>query len=293
MAPDRDSQQTEDAPAQVARPSAATDLSPGVPAALGPRSLRPADVLALQRQIGNAGVGRLLRQHPGGTAAGATQAPELSPAPAQTVQRGFFGKLWGGIKHAASAVGSGIKTAATAVGSGVKTAATAVAGAVSTAATTVAGAVTTAADWVWDGAKTAGSWAVDWLSKAGSAVVDAIKWVGPRAWDIIKDVGTAVWEKLSLLGELAWDFVSLLPTRIVRLVVEQWESLSSALSRLIAGIGAGINWKWIKQALIDAGFWAFDLVIQALEVTGIVDAFQLIWGLIFHTRELSKDEIKA
>ena len=197
-----------------------------------------------------------------------TPPRELTPARKQTVQRGFFGSLWGGIKHAASAVGSGIKTAATAV-----------AGAVSSAATTVAGAVSAAADWVWNGAKQVGSWAVEWLSKAGSTVIDAIKWIGPKAWDIIKEIGTVLWEKLSLLGELAWDFVSLLPTRVVRLVVEQWDSVSSALTRLIAGIGGGISWKWIKQALIDAGFWAFDL--------------QLIWGMIFHTRELTEDEMNA
>jgi hypothetical protein len=211
-----------------------------------------------------------------------TPPPELSPAGEQTVQRSFFGSLWSGVKHAASAVGSGIKTAATAV-----------AGAVSSAATRVAGAVSAAADWMWDGAKRVGGWAVDWLSKAGSAVIDAIRWVGPKAWEIIREVGTVLWEKLSLLGELAWDFVSLLPVRVVRLVIEQWDSVSSALTRLIAGIGQGISWKWIKQALIDAAFWAFDLLVQALEVTGIVDGLQLIWGMIFHTRELTEDEINA
>jgi hypothetical protein len=209
-------------------------------------------------------------------------APELSAAGKQTVQRSFFGKIWSGIKQAASAVASGIKSAATAV-----------AGAVSSAATTIAGAVSAAADWVWEGAKKVGGWAVDWLRSAGSAVVDAIRWIGPRAWDIIKEIGTVLWEKLSLLGELAWDFVSLLPVRAVRLVIEQWESVKSALARLIAGIGQGISWKWIKQALIDAAFWAFDLLVQALEVTGIVDGLQLIWGMIFHTRELTEDEIKA
>ncbi len=258
--------------------------------------LGPADVLALQRQAGNAAVGRLLRERAAGAAdAGRTgpARPPLTATPRRAVQRGFFGKVWGGIKHAATAVGSGVKTAAVAVGSGIKTAAVAVGGAVKGAATTVAGAVTTAADWVWDGAKQVGSWAVDWLRKAGGAVVDAIRWVGPHAWEIIKAIGTALWEKLSLLGELAWDFVSLLPLRIIRLVIEQWDSVSSALSRLIAGIGQGITWKWIKQALIDAAFWAFDLVVQALEVTGIVDALQLIWGLIFHTRELTDAEIAA
>ena len=44
-----------------------------------------------------------------------TPPPELSPAGEQTVEPSFFGSLWSGVKHAASAVGSGIKTAATAV----------------------------------------------------------------------------------------------------------------------------------------------------------------------------------
>jgi hypothetical protein len=342
VASDRDSQEIEEPPARLAQPDAAPDLGAGVLSSVAGTSRRPSEVLALQRQIGNASVGQLLRARAGAPAgararavrprrtavttlpqssestltagqralqravterAGTTAAPlsgqtrkpspELTPAREQTVQRSFFGSLWSGVKRAASAVGSGVKHAASAVGSGVKTAAKAVAGAVSSAATTVAGAVSTAADWVWAGAKKVGSWAVDWLSRAGSAVIDAIKWIGPKAWDIIKEIGTVLWEKLSLLGELAWDFVSLLPARVVRLVVEQWDSVSSALTRLIAGIGEGISWKWIKQALIDAAFWAFDLLVQALEVTGIVDGFQLIWGMIFHTRELTADEIKA
>jgi hypothetical protein len=327
VACDRDTQEIEEPSAQRAQPVVAVDLGAGVRSSHPGASRRPSEVLALQRQIGNASVGRLLgaragapttvdapRRTPATTLAQASQTtltaghhalqravteragaihapvsaqtrtppPQLTSAPEQTVQRSFFGSIWSGIKHAASAVGSGVKTAATAV-----------AGAVSSAATTVAGAVSSAADWVWQGAKQVGSWAVDWLRKAGSAVIDAIKWIGPKAWDIIKEIGTFLWEKLSLLGELAWDFVSLLPTRVVRLVVEQWDSVSSALSRLIAGIGQGINWKWIKQALIDAAFWAFDLLVQALEVTGIVDALQLIWGMIFHTRELTEPEIRA
>jgi hypothetical protein len=263
MASHRDAEEVDEPSARLVQPAAATDLRPTVLSSGDATLRRPSQVLALQRQIGNAAVGRLLQTR--------TPAPELTPAGKQTVQRGFFGSLWSGIKHAASAVGSGIKTAATAV----------------------AGAVSSAADWVFNGAKQVGSWAVEWLSKAGSAVIDAIRWIGPKAWDIIKEIGTVLWEKLSLLGELAWDFVSLLPARVVRLVVEQWESVSSALTRLIAGIGGGISWKWIKKALIDAGFWAFDLLVQALEVTGIVDGLQLIWGMIFHTRELTEDEINA
>jgi hypothetical protein len=293
VAADRDSQEIAGPSAQVTRPGAVPRDASGELSGIARGSLRPADVLALQRHAGNAAVARLLREHAAAPGGGQAQAPDLSPVSERTVQRGFFGKVWGGIKHAASAVGSGVVHAATAVGSGIKSAATAVGGAVAGAAKTVAGAVTSAADWVWDGAKQAGSWAVDWLHRAAGAVVDAIRWVGPRAWDIIKAIGTALWEKLSLLGELAWDFVSLLPLRIIRLVVEQWDSVSSALTRLIAGIGQGVSWKWAKQALIDAAFWAFDLLVQALEVTGIVDALQLIWGLIFHTRELTDDEIKA
>jgi hypothetical protein len=324
---DRDIEEVEERQAGVTQRGAAAALGPGVFSASAGISGDPREVLALQRQIGNASVGRLLRARAGTRAradgprptavttlpqslestlttgeralqqavterAGSTAArlggptptspPDLLPAREQVVQRSFFGSLWSGVKHAASAVASGVKTAATAV-----------AGAVSSAATTVAGAVSAAADWVWDGAKQAGSWAVDWLSKAGGGIIAAINWIGPKAWDIIKQIGTALWEKLSLLGELAWDFVSLLPTRVVRLVVEQWDSISSALTRLIAGIGQGISWKWIKQALIDAAFWAFDLLVQALEVTGIVDGLQLIWGMIFDTRELTEDEITA
>src|SRR5262245_34861316 len=136
MASHRDAEEIDQSQTRLAQPAAGTDLRTDAHPSVAAIT-RPSQVLALQRQIGNAAVGRLLKAE-----------RELTPARKRTVQRGFFGSIWSGIKKAASAVASGVKTAATAV----------------------AGAVSGAAEWVWNGAKKVGNWAVDWLSKAGTAV---------------------------------------------------------------------------------------------------------------------------
>jgi len=71
--------------------------------------LSPAAVLQLQRSAGNRAVGRML-------AAARAPAPAVAAAPQQQIQRGVFGKVWGGIKHVGSAIGHG----AVAVGHGVR-----------------------------------------------------------------------------------------------------------------------------------------------------------------------------
>jgi hypothetical protein len=294
--------------------------SPSLSAASGPER-----VLALQSAIGNASVARLAagsrrgketgrpssRQPPladaseatlatgalamrqailarraaqGERTADATPTPGVSAAtsPATTerrLARSFWGKVWGGIKSVGSAIGSGVKTAAVAVGSAVKTAAVAVGGAVKDAAT-----------WVWDGAKAAGQWAVDWLSKAGTAVWDAMKWFGEGAWKVVKAIGTWLFEKLALLGSLAWDFIRFLPFRLWRLIIESWELVSGLFGWLWKGLKDGVSWAWVWDGFKRGLNWCIETLIRMLELFGITDALQFVWGLIFHTRNLTDAE---
>jgi hypothetical protein len=266
----------------------------------------PERVLALQRTIGNASVARL--------AAGATRAPVRTPPPlsdaaretlatgklalrqavlarraAQGVAmprvkserrlaRGFWGKVWGGVKSVGSAIGS---------------AAVAVGGAVKTAAVAVGGAVKDAATWVWDGAKAAGQWAVDWLSKAGTAVWDAMKWFGAGAWTVVKAIGTVLFEKLALLGSLAWDFIRFLPFRLWRLIIGSWDLVSGLFGWLWKGVKGGMSWAWVWDGFKRGLNWCIETLIRMLELFGITDALQFVWGLIFHTRNLKKEEREA
>ena len=290
--------------------------SPSLSGASGPER-----VLALQSAIGNASVARLAarsarcegdrpaqwaasavgcvagdaRDRSARVAAGGPGAPRSAgdsavldtatagvvtpPAtPERRLARSFWGRLWGGIKSVGSAIGS---------------AAVAVGGAVKTAAVAVGGAVRDAATWVWDGAKAAGQWAVDWLSKAGTAVWDAVKWFGAGAWTIIKAVGTVLFEKLALLGSLAWDFIRFLPFRLWRLVIEGWDLVSGLIGWLWKGVKGGVSWAWVWDGFKRGLNWCIETLIRMLELFGITDALQFVWGLIFHTRNLTDDERKA
>jgi hypothetical protein len=70
----RDTQEIEEPPARLARPGAAADLGAGVLSSVAGSSRRPSEVLALQRQIGNASVGRLLRARAGAPAGARARA---------------------------------------------------------------------------------------------------------------------------------------------------------------------------------------------------------------------------
>ena len=303
-------------PAQARTDGAA--IAPSLGATSGPER-----VLALQSAIGNASVARLAARSARGKETGrpsggpppsdasqatlaagalalrqavvARRATQDDRIPTRTASvatpsrmserrlaRSFWGKLWGGVKKVGSAIGSGVKTAAVAVG-----------GAVKTAAVAVGGAVRDAATWVWDGAKAAGQWAVDWLSKAGTAVWDAMKWFGAGAWTVIKAIGTWLFEKLALLGSLAWDFIRFLPLRLWRLIIEGWELVSGLLGWLWRGVKGGVSWAWVWDGFKRGLNWCIETLIRMLELFGITDALQFVWGLIFHTRNLRDDERAA
>lgn len=181
--------------------------------------LSPAAVLRLQRSAGNRAVQALLRRQ--AAPARVASAP-ITRAPERKLQRGFWGKVWGGIKSAASAVGSGVVSGAKAVGGAVKTAAVAVGSAVKTGAEAVGKGVVTAA----------------------KAVGSAAEWVGEKAWKVMNAVGSFAWEKLKLLGTLAWSFISMLPERLWRLAIDGWEAIVGSVTWLMNGIKDAAGWAW-------------------------------------------------
>jgi hypothetical protein len=223
-------------------------------AAPGPGAAVPERVIALQRAVGNRAVARLLA---------ASSPREHGPTPPagaparRPLQRSFFGTVWGGIKKGAGAVWSGVSGAA---------------------------------DWVWEGAKKLGSDVVDWLKSAGSTVTSAIRWIGDKAWEGIKAVGRATFEKLALLGSLAWDFVRFLPVRVWRVVIDGWDGISGLLSWLWKGITGKATW---AEAWAAFKQWGVRTLVQCLELFAVGEALQFAWGLVFHTRPLTKAEREA
>ena len=230
--------------------SAERGVPPQTAPAAAPGLSSPERVLALQRTAGNRAVARLVTQ----STAREAPAPQLTQRP---LQRSFFGRLWGGIKKAASTVWSGVSGAA---------------------------------DWVWEGAKKLGGDVVDWLKSAGSAVVDAIRWMGDKAWEGIKAVGRFTFEKLALLGSLAWDFIRFLPVRVWRVVIDGWDGISGLLSWLWKGVTGQATWAEAWEAFKQ---WGIQTLVQSLELFGVGEALQFAWGLVFHTRPLTKDERDA
>jgi hypothetical protein len=150
--------------------------------------------------------------------------------------------------------------------------------------------VTGAADWVWEGAKKLGGEIADWLKGAASAVWNAIRWMGEKAWEGLKAVGRVAFEKLALLGSLAWDFIRFLPVRFWRVVIDGWDGISGLISWLWKGISGQGTW---AEAWAAFKQWGIQTLVQCLELFGVGEALQFAWGLVFHTRPLTKDERDA
>lgn len=246
---------------QPADEAASAQRSSEAPAHAGagpsPALSSPERILALQRAAGNRAVARLVAEaRPVARLVADSQRHDTPPAQ-RSLQRSIFGKIWGGIKKAASAVWSG---------------------------------VTGAASWVWEGAKRLGGEVVDWLKGAGSAVWDAIEWMGDKAWEGLKAVGLAAFEKLALLGSLAWDFIRFLPARFWRVVIDGWDGISGLFSWLWKGVTGKATWAEAWNAFKQ---WGIQTLVQLLELVGVGEALQFAWGLVFHTRPLSQEERNA
>ena len=127
----------------------------------------PQQMMALQRAVGNQALQRMIQRKPapeaepilreaefagtqpavettdeaGGVAQMAPLVQRIAQIEPQHIQRGFWGKVWGGIKKVGGAIASGAK---------------AVGGAIATGAKAAWGGITTAADAVWTGTKWVG-----------------------------------------------------------------------------------------------------------------------------------------
>lgn len=291
-------------------------------------------------------------------------AHSISPT-SNTVQGGFWGRVWGGIKNVGSTLWSGAKK---------------IGGAFESVWKTATQYVGKSATWLWEGLKSLGSSTWSWLKAAGSKVWEAIKWFGSKSWEMIKTLGVVLWEKLVWLGQNAWSFTSNLPRRAWRLIVHSWEGIKGAASWVWSGLKGGakhvwkavkgtFNWikdgfsgllSWLGDGLSKGAAWAFDFIkspslsklwdgllgslswlgngvkgfakwgwrgIQGaaiwawegvsglagwiwdgivgrakwlgkqfmliLDLLGVGEALQIIWGLIFRMRKLTPGEISA
>jgi hypothetical protein len=123
--------------------------------------------------------------------------------------------------------------------------------------------------------------------------VDAIAWFGSGAWSIIKAIGTWLWEKLSLLGSLCWDFIRFFPLRLWRVIIQGWDVIPGLIGWLYRGVKGGMSWAWVWSGFKQGLNWFIETAIRLIELVGISDALQFVWGLIFHTRPLTQDERDA
>jgi hypothetical protein len=69
--------------------------------------------------------------------------------------------------------------------------------------------------------------------------------------------------------------------------------VSGLLGWLWKGIKGGMSWAWVWAGFKAGLNWCLETLIRMLELFGIADALQFVWGLIFHTRNLKKEEVDA
>jgi outer membrane biosynthesis protein TonB len=137
------------------------------------------------------------------------------------VQRGFWGKVWSGVKS----VGGAIKTGAKAVG----------------------GAIKTGAKAVWGGVKKVGRWGWDVLKSAGAWVWDFVTWAPQRVWSMLKHVGSGI---VGVLGWL-WNGFSGALGHI-------WDGVKGLFSWAGQGIEGLFNWIW--AGIRGGASWAYQLL---------------------------------
>ncbi len=211
-----------------------------------------------------------------GVTAGSSNAKRVSKTSGSKVQRGFWGKVWSGVKS----IGKGIVSGAKSIGKGIASGISATGDALGAAWSAASKFVGVSASWAWEGMKYLGKTSLQWLSAAGSHVWDAIKWLGTKAWQGIKWLGAFLWEKLSLIGTNLWSFLSNIPIRLWKIVVHGWEGIKGfaswawngikgASKHLWKGVLGVFNWlgegiggglAWLMSGVQRGLNWAIDFI---------------------------------
>lgn len=103
-------------------------------------------------------------------------------------------------------------------------------------------------------------------------------------------------EKLLLLGSLAWSLVGRLPRRLWWIVLDVRDALTGVAGWSRAGLtGAGRATvrTWLRTGLLGAVVWLGRLLLHLVELAGLGEVLQLLWGLIFRLRPLTAQELAA
>jgi hypothetical protein len=169
------------------------------------------------------------------------------------VQRGLLGKIWSGVKKAASAVGGAIAKGASTVWGGIKKG---------------AAAVGRGAKWlggkVWKGIKAVSKWGWNVLKAGGAMVWSSIVETPGRIWRVLKHLGSGV------AGVAKW----------------LWQGLKLAWHLDFKGLG-----KWLVDGFLSGAAWVGRLIAKLIDVAGIGEVWDLVMQIIkFNTRTMTSTE---
>lgn len=130
--------------------------------------------------------------------------------------------------------------------------------------------------WHWLGEGISGAWA--WLR---NGVVDGVAWM-------VDFISAPSLSKLldGLLGTLTWVWDG-----ITGFSKWGWQGLVAAARWAISGLRAFGVWLW--DGVLGGLEWLGTVLLHLLELVGLGEALELLWGLIFRLRPLTSAEIGA
>jgi len=123
--------------------------------------------------------------------------------------------------------------------------------------------VSGAINWLTNGIRNGTSWAIDFI-KAPSM---------PKLWNgLLKSLN---WVRNGLANFATWGW-----NGVIGAAIWVWKGLK--------GFGS-----WLWDALVNGLQWSIKLLFHVLDLVGLGETLQIIWGLIFRMRKLSPSEINA
>ncbi|GGF03377.1 eCIS core domain-containing protein [Flavobacterium limi] len=120
-----------------------------------------------------------------------------------------------------------------------------------------------AANWILDGVVAGYDWAVDFISAPSLS----------KLWNALTGTLDWVWRGVSGFAQWGWD-------GIVGLAVWAWQGIKGFAS-------------WIWDGVLGGLAWAGKLLLYVIDLVGLFEILQLLWGLIFRMRKLTDVEINA
>lgn len=102
-------------------------------------------------------------------------------------------------------------------------------------------------------------------------------------------------EKALLIGSLAWSFIATFPCRLCRVVLDVRHAITGVLGWLTTDLPDRNTrfGSWLRAGVTGAGIWSGRLLLHLVELLGLGEALQLLWGLVFRVRPLTAEERAA